>query len=264
MSPSPDFERRLRELDPSLFAAIDSQSNDGDRRSWLALQRLARGRDGSYVYLEIGSHLGGSIQPHLLDPCCRRIYSIDNRPVVPPDDRGQEFRYDGNSTERMLSNLRALDADQVSKIVCFESDARDVDPSRLPDRPDLCFIDGEHTRGAVLSDFELCFRVCSPRAVLCFHDDWIIYPALAGILRTLRERGTPFTAIKLQGSTFAILLGASAVPEEDFLRKAAMDGRLFILHMRVRHFLKRYLPAPVQQAVRRLRRLGRAPGQPAA
>src|SRR5436305_2405579 len=168
MSSSADFERRLRELDPSLFAAIDSQSSDGDRRSWLALQRLARGTGGTYACLEIGFHLGGSIQPHLLDPRCRRIYSIDNRPIVPPDDRGQEFRYDGSSTERMLANLRALDPDQVSKIVCFESDARDVDPSLLPDRPDLCFIDGEHTSRAVLSDFDFCFRVYSPRATSAF------------------------------------------------------------------------------------------------
>lgn len=264
MSPSADFERRLRELDPSLFAAIDSQSNDGDRRSWLALQRLARGRDGSYVYLEIGSHLGGSIQPHLLDPRCRRIYSIDNRPVVPPDDRGQEFRYDGNSTERMLANLRALDPEQVSKIVCFESDAREIDPSRLPERPDLCFVDGEHTWSAVLSDFDFCLRVCSPRAILCFHDDWIIYPALARILRRLRKQGARLKAVKLQGSTFAILLGASTVPDDGFLREAAVDGRLFIFRMRVRHLLKRYLPDPVQQIARRLRRLGRAPARPAA
>ena len=259
MSPPADFEHRLRELDPSLFAAIDSQSNDGDKRSWLALQRIARGWNGAYAYLEIGSHLGGSIQPHLLDPRCRRIYSIDNRPVVPPDDRGQEFRYDGNSTERMLAILRALDPDQVAKIVCFESDARDVDPSRLPDRPDLCFIDGEHTQGAVLSDFDSCLRVCSPRAILCFHDDWIIYPALARILRTLRRQGIRFTAVKLQGSTFAILLGDSALPEDDFVRKVGMNGRLFILRMQVRRLLKRYLPAPVQQIVRSLRRLGRAP-----
>lgn len=267
MSSSVDFERRLRELDPSLFAAIDSQSSDGDRRSWLALQRLARAKGetngGTYSYLEIGSHLGGSIQPHLLDPRCRRIYSIDNRPIAPPDDRGQEFRYDGNSTERMLANLRALDPDQVSKIVCFESDARDVDRSLLPDRPDLCFIDGEHTSSAVLSDFDFCFRVCSPRATLCFHDDWIIYPALARILRKLRRQGVRFTAAKLQGSTFAILLGATALPDDGFLREAAVDGRLFILRMRVRHFLKRYLPTPVQQIARSLRRLGRAPDRPA-
>lgn len=254
MSPSADFEPRIRALDPSLFAAIDSQSGDGDKRSWLALQRIVRSSQESYTYLEIGSHLGGSLQPYLLDTRCRRIYSIDKRPEIPPDDRGQEFRYEGNSTARMLANLRALDPDQVPKVVCFESDARDIDRSRLSDRPDLCFIDGEHTRSAVLSDFDFCFRVCSPRAIIYFHDDWIIYPALARILRTLRQQGTRFEALKLQGSTFAIALGASSMQKDGFIRKIAVEGRLFILRMRVRYLLKRYLPAPVQGIARHLRR----------
>jgi hypothetical protein len=212
---------------------------------------------GSYTYLEIGSYLGGSLQSHLLDPRCRRIYSIDSRPLQPPDDRGQQFRfrYEGNSMERMLSNLRAVDPAQVSKVVCFDSDARDVDLAGLLDRPDLCFIDGEHTQSAVLSDFDFCARVCSPRAIICFHDDWVIYPALARILRTLGKRRTRFTAFKLQGSTFAIALGAASVPEDDFIREIAADGRRFIFRMRARRLLKRLLPAPLLPLARRLRRL---------
>jgi hypothetical protein len=250
-----DFEPRIDGLDLSLFAAIDSQSDDGDRRSWLALQRLVRRWNGSYVYLEIGSYRGGSLQPHLLDPRCRRILSIDNRPPEPPDDRGQRFRYEDNSTARMLSNLRALAPDQVAKVVTFESDARDVDPARLPDRPDLCFIDGEHTKSAVVSDFDFCARACSPRAIICFHDDWVIYPALARIIRTLRKQGRRFTVFKLLGSTFAIALGETALPEDDFIRRIAMDGRRFILRERVRRLLKRSVPAALVPLARRVRRL---------
>lgn len=249
----PGFEDRIGTLDLSLFAAIDSQSDDGDRRSWLALQRTVRRWNESYTYLEIGSHLGGSIQPHLLDPRCRRIYSIDKRPIEPPDDRGQQFRYEGNSTERMLSNLRDIDRDQVSKIVCFDSDARDVELARVADPPDLCFIDGEHTQSAVLSDFDVCARVCSSRAILCFHDDWIIYPALAKIIRGLRRRKQSFTAFKLQGSTFAIALGASPLPQDEFIREIAVDGRLFILRLRARQLIKRTLPPVLLPIVRRLR-----------
>ncbi len=256
MSQPADFEPRIDGLDLSLFAAIDSQSDDGDRRSWLALQRLVRRWSGSYAYLEIGSYRGGSLQPHLLDPRCRRIISIDNRPLgAPPDDRGQRFRYEDNSTAGMLANLRAVDPDQVSKVVSFDADARDVDPARLPDRPDLCFIDGEHTQRAVLSDFDFCLRVCSPRAILCFHDDWVVYPALARIVRTLRSQGRSFTALKLLGSTFAIGLGEAALREDDFLREIAVDGRRFILRMRVRRLLKRIVPASLVPVIRRLRRL---------
>jgi hypothetical protein len=255
-----DFEPRIDGLDLSLFAAIDSQSDDGDRRSWLALQRIVRRSNGSYTYLEIGSYLGGSIQPHLLDPRCRRIISIDNRPLdEPPDDRGQRFRYEDNSTARMLSNLRAVDPDQVSKIVSFDSDARDIDPARLLDRPDLCFIDGEHTKRAVVSDFDFCARVCSPRAIIYFHDDWVIYPALARIIRTLGKQRRRFTVFKLLGSTFAIGLGESAMPEDDFIHKVAVNGRLFILRQRVLRLLKRIVPASLLPMIRRLRRLFNGP-----
>ena len=247
-----DFDSRIAALDLSLFAAIDSQSDDGDRRSWLALQREVRGRNESYVYLEIGSYRGGSLQPYLLDPRCRKILSIDNRPLEPPDDRGEDIRYEDNSTAGMLANLRAVDPVQVAKIVCFESDAREIDPASLPDRPDLCFIDGEHTQNAVLSDFEFCLRASSPRAILYFHDDWLISPALTEILRRLEGRGLPFAAFKLRGTTFAIALGTQTVPEDDFLRQVAVSGRGFLFGLRWRRFLKRVLPAPVQSLARRL------------
>jgi methyltransferase family protein len=248
-----DFDARIEELDLSLFAAIDSQSDDGDRRSWLALQREVRRRNGSYAYLEIGSYRGGSLQPYLLDPRCRKILSIDNRPLAPPDDRGEDVRYEDNSTAGMLTNLRAVDPAQVAKVVCFESDAQEIDPARLPDRPDLCFIDGEHTQSAVLSDFDFCLRACSPRAILYFHDDWLISPALAEILRRLKRRGLPFTAFKLQGTTFAIALGTRTVPEDAFLRQAAVSGRRYLLDLRWRRWLKRVLPAFLQSFARRLR-----------
>ena len=78
------FAARLDTLDTSLFAHIRSQSTDDDKRTWLALQRAVRRLKGPYSYLEIGSYLGGSIQPYLVDPLCRRIYSIDRRPLERP------------------------------------------------------------------------------------------------------------------------------------------------------------------------------------
>src|SRR4051794_16482548 len=102
MPPHASFEGRLERLDLSLFEAIPSESYPGDRRSWLALQHAVRRAPAGYTYLEIGSHLGGSLQQHLVDPRCRRIFSIDKRPLVQPDDRGVVWHYDGNSTARML------------------------------------------------------------------------------------------------------------------------------------------------------------------
>ena len=62
------FDARVAALDLSLFDAIPSQSSAWDRRSLLACQAAIRQRIGRYVYLEIGSHLGGSLQTHVLDP----------------------------------------------------------------------------------------------------------------------------------------------------------------------------------------------------
>src|SRR5947208_3078561 len=111
-------EIKLSLLDVSLFDTIPSQTNVNERRGLLALQKAVGEKLGSYVYLEIGSHLGGSIQPHLVDARCRKIFSIDNRPVQQPDDRGVPCDYPDNSTARMLDLLRRIDAAQIGKITC--------------------------------------------------------------------------------------------------------------------------------------------------
>ena len=118
-----DAESRIEGMDVSLFDAIQSQSDNGDRRSWLALQRSVRAAKDGYTYLEIGSYLGGSIQQYLVDQKCHTIYSIDKRPLHPPDDRGGTVHYEDNSMERMLHNLESVDATQLHKLVCFDSDA---------------------------------------------------------------------------------------------------------------------------------------------
>src|SRR5207249_1534060 len=158
--------------------------------------------------LEIGSYLGGSIQQHLVYPKCKKIYSIDRRRIQVPDDRagGTSFRYEGNSTERMLSLLRSLGSGDITKITCFDTDARNIDPSLITEPPDFCFIDGEHTQFAAIADFTFCMKVCSPNAAICFHDDDLIPLALSLALRMLNRSGIPYTPLKLGGSTFMIAL----------------------------------------------------------
>ena len=52
-------------LDLRVFDRVPSQTTADDRRSLLAVQRAVARHFGEYCYLEIGSHLGGSIQTHL-------------------------------------------------------------------------------------------------------------------------------------------------------------------------------------------------------
>jgi hypothetical protein len=217
------FDERIDSLDVGLFNSIETESSDGDRLAWLAVQRALRKPSG-YTYLEIGSHLGGSIQQHLPDPLCRLIVSIDKRPASQPDDRGTVFHYEGNSTTRMLDNLRRVVPNCLDKLVCFDTDARDIEPSQVRVQPDFCFIDGEHTYDAVMSDFAFCLRVCSPDAAIYFHDDWIIARALGTIVSDLRRRGVPFVARKLSGVTFGIFLGNCPASRDRYVLEHSLDG----------------------------------------
>jgi hypothetical protein len=63
-----DIESKITSLDITLFDAIYSQSTPEDKLSFLMVQKAVRGLVSQYSYLEIGSHLGGTIQPYLVDP----------------------------------------------------------------------------------------------------------------------------------------------------------------------------------------------------
>jgi hypothetical protein len=254
------FSHRLEALDLSLFERIPTESSDGDRRSWLAVQRSVR-RPSGYVYLEIGSHLGGSIQQHLVDPWCRRIISIDKRPLEQPDDRGIVFGYPGNFSARMLENLGKIAPCELSKITCIDADARDVNPNLIPEPADFCFIDAEHTRAAVLSDFEFCLGVCTPDAAICFHDALTVRSAVRDIQSSLARRGIPFTAWRLDGGTFGIFLRGCAAVNDPFLRGCFVDGYDWDRAMRVWWLIPTWLRSLTRRVYRVLRRTHRPAGR---
>lgn len=205
-----EIDQRIEALDPALFEGVPSQTLPADRLSLLRVQREIRSR-GDYVYLEIGSHLGGSLQPHYADPRCRRIYSIDKRPAAQPDDRGSVYRYEGNSTQVMLDALRrAYPAVDPGKLVTFDRDAAEVNPEAITEKPDLCFIDGQHTNTAVLSDFRFCEQAATADAPILFHDADVTVGALREIRERLRKEQRPFASLKLGGSVYGFFRGAQA------------------------------------------------------
>jgi hypothetical protein len=206
------FDGRIEGLDITLFSQIPSQTTDADKRSLLAAQVCTRECIDRYVYLEIGSHLGGSIQPHLLDPKCRKIYSIDKRPAAQPDERGPTFEYPDNSTERMLSLLAMIDPEGVKKIECIDGDTKSISPSCIHDAPNLCFIDGEHTSAAVLADFDFCLKVCAVGATIVFHDAQIIFRGLRSVVSKLKRARREFSPHALSDAVYVICLGGSLIP----------------------------------------------------
>ena len=201
-----DFEKAINELDLALFAQIASQSTDDDKRSLLAVQSAVRELHAGYTYLEIGSYLGGSIQPHLLDDKCHRIYSLDKRPESQPDERGYDWVYRNNSTKRMLELLSEV-SDDTEKITTIDGDTRSIDPELITEKVQLCFIDGEHTDEMVTSDFNFCSKVLDDNGAIVFHDAQITYNGIAACLRELEDSSVPFRAYVLPSIVFVVEIG---------------------------------------------------------
>jgi hypothetical protein len=239
MDTSISFENKINELDVSLFDAIESQTTEDDRRSLLAVQRAVRSR-GEYVYLEIGSHLGGTLQPYLVDPLCTKIYSIDARPKVVDDARGERQTYKDNSTDRMMRLLSEVFPEGVKKIKTIDASTENVDPGVIDLKPTLCFIDGEHTDRAVVADFDFCVRVTTTDRSVVFHDSDLVYRGVKQILRTLSAQGAEHEALKLGGSVFAIAFGDSPLQTDGELRKMLRSVRYHFVRSPVRVGLNRY------------------------
>lgn len=227
--PADDFETRLARSDRDLFAALPAQLEDGDKATLLALQRATRTRAEGYVYLEIGSYLGGSLQPHVADPRCTRIYSIDKRTPAPPDDRQNRQTYPYNTTALMLEGLARIPGADTGKIRTFDLDAAEVPPAAISPRPHLCFIDGEHTRDAVASDFRFCRSVLAPDGVICFHDANIVFPGISEVVAALTRSGERFRAYVLPLHVFVIEFGDSAVSARPDIREMLTNNHVAYL-----------------------------------
>jgi hypothetical protein len=240
MDVNSEFETNIRSLDIGFFSHIASQTTDADKRGLLAIQRTIRSFLPQYVYLEIGSHLGGTIQPHLLDPKCSRIYSIDSRPSSQPDARGVEQVYTDNSTQRMLELLRKLAADQVGKVVCFESESQDVDPRSIEHRPQICFIDAEHTNQAVKLDFEFCLSVVDPDGVIVFHDADLVHQGIKSITTRLKMMRVRYRGLKLQGSVYVISLGECPIGNDPTIKRLKRNAGYYFLKSRLRQRYRQY------------------------
>jgi hypothetical protein len=200
---------RIGQLDITLFESIPSQTSADDRRSLLAIHAAVAAKRDSFAYLEIGSHLGGSIQPYLLDGRCHAIISVDKRPAQQPDMRGTSYEYPGNSTDRMLQNLRRISAEGVCKVKTFDVDTNELKPSMISLKPDICFVDGEHTNVAVETDFAFCLSVVEDRGVICCHDSNIVFEGLSRIVAGLKASGRGFRAYNLPTHVFVIDLGGN-------------------------------------------------------
>jgi hypothetical protein len=113
----------IETLDVDVFR-VETQTTFSDRTSLLRVQNIARSVLGRYVYLEVGSHIGGSLFPHLIDSACEAAISVDPRPPAQPDERAEVFAYEENSGARMVAVLSAqLSLAAIAKLTTIDSDA---------------------------------------------------------------------------------------------------------------------------------------------
>jgi hypothetical protein len=240
-----DFEQRVITLDTKLFERINTQLSDFDKRSLLACQLAAREISNPYNYLEIGSYLGGSIQPHLLDDRCENIYSIDKRPLNQPDERGQTYTYLNNSTARMLDLLGAVAP--TEKITTIDGDTRTtVSPSQISEKVQVCFIDGEHTNEAVVSDFRFCLGALGENGAIIFHDAPITYNGISECISILESDKRKFRAYSLPDILFVIEIGEFPIHKNPAVREILLNNhRSYLSALQFNDQYRRFATKPI-------------------
>ncbi|MBC7910928.1 MAG: class I SAM-dependent methyltransferase [Pyrinomonadaceae bacterium] len=249
-----EFEGQLERLDIKLFEKIASQTTDRDKRSLLACQLAVRILRPTYTYLEIGSYLGGSLQPYLLDAQCSHIYSIDKRPPSQPDERGMNYEYENNSTQRMLDNLKQISEAGLSKINCIDDDASNISESQIQHRPQICFIDGEHTDEACFNDFLFCLKVVDKDGIIVFHDAPIIYNGLERVTSYLKAQRADFRAYILPDSVFVVELNDFRMHEVPHIKEMLVNNYVaYIASLQANDHFRNFANKPIFQFLRNVK-----------
>jgi len=226
------FVHLIEGIDPSVFQ-VASQLSDADKRSLLYLQNIVRSCTIRYTYLEVGSHVGGSLFPHLIDPRCGAAVSLDPRPPSQPDERGQSFDYEDNSTDRMIRTLEKFASHgAMLKLRTYDIDASQIPATGDAIRATLALIDGEHTNRAVFRDFLSILSYMETDAIVVFHDSNLIFDALMNIETFLTYSERPFSAFYLPDNVYAVALGGFVNVAEHGLRHHAFDAETFTANAR--------------------------------
>ena len=97
------MRKKLKKLFP-----IISQTSDQDKLILIKVSEIIVKKIKNYSYLEIGSFLGGSLTPFLLDKNCKKILSIDKRNQVVEDENHEQWSYENISEKTMLENLKKI------------------------------------------------------------------------------------------------------------------------------------------------------------
>ncbi|WP_161633526.1 class I SAM-dependent methyltransferase [Mesorhizobium erdmanii] len=218
----------IEKLDIAVFQ-VKTESTLSDRKSFLRVQNVTRSVLGHYVYLEVGSHLGGSLFPHLIDPACEAAISVDPRPPAQPDERSQVFHYPENSAARMIAGLSDwLPPAAMAKLTTIDSDVSDLRPDAVDFKATLALIDGEHTNRACFSDFVGVLPLMNPDCIISFHDANLIADAIVNAERFLDHLGITYETVFLPDTVAVVGLGSVASAVRDQLQPHALDRETYL------------------------------------
>jgi hypothetical protein len=167
---------------------IPSQTSINDKIFILKTINILNKKVNTYKYLEIGSYLGGSLTPFLLDENCKKIFSIDKREQCIADARNELWNYKNITENDMLNTIKQLGLN-YKKILCFNGDIKNF---KSKDKFDLIFIDGEHTNVKCFEDFIYSENLIKKNSIIMFHDSSIIHKALELILIHLKKKNFVF------------------------------------------------------------------------
>ena len=88
------------------FFPINSQTSFEYKYILLKVKKMINKHD--FNYLEIGSFLGGSLTPFLIDKKCIIVISIDKRNQNLEDERNERQSYENVATNYMINNLSRM------------------------------------------------------------------------------------------------------------------------------------------------------------
>ena len=125
-----------------------------------------------------------------------------------PMNTDTTYRYPGNSTARMLENLRLVPGADLAKLQTFECPSWELRPSDIASTVDFVFIDGEHTNAAATRDFHAVRRLVSRGAVIAFHDCNVVLDAILNVRCTTAGWWCHYP----DSSVIAVALGTSSIP----------------------------------------------------
>jgi Methyltransferase domain len=220
------FDEYIESCNVSLFA-VETQTTEKDRRSFLSIQRFIRRNFQEYTYLEVGSHLGGSLFPYLLDKRCASVISVDPRPLSLPDERGQ-ISYSDNSTQRMIDTIiSAGGANSIAKLITIESDASLVKFDQVGSNVRVSLIDAIHTNDAVFRDFLAVYKLAAEDSLIAFHDSILVVDACRNIEAFLKYLDINHHVFYLPDQVFLVALGTLVDKSIAEFHPTAFDPQIF-------------------------------------